>query len=415
MKLNQKLPSTILFTHYGEEWIRGSERCLLDLLTHINRNKYRPVVWCNSPIMAHEVRRLKVPVIQFDLPLSVKQHQNFSINAIYHLFKQGLQLVDKHRVKLIHANSGLPNRWLNLVARARHTPLLVHLHSHYPLHERITHGLHHVAMTVGPGQSVINQLLQDGISNKQCRIITNGIDSFKQDKKLHADLYSLFALDSHDFLIATTASLIKRKGIDLIINSIHRLIDQGIPAQFIIIGNGPEYYNLLQQAQQLGIQDRVHLLGEQSNVAGLLRGGVDLFVSAARDEAFGLALAEASLCQLAVIAPAVGGIPNVIKNRLTGLLFPAQDITAMTQSICRLYYNPELGIAMGKAGRRHVLSHFSIQRYVQQFEQLYSCMLQNSSMHMHWFSHWNFTKPIMNIAKRLPYLVSKQLNKEVTL
>ena len=201
----------------------------------------------------------------------------------------------------------------------------------------------------------------------------------------------------------------------MIINSIHRLIDLGISAQLIIIGNGPEYSNFQQQAQQLGIQDRVHLLGEQTNVAGLLRGGIDLFVSAARDEAFGLALAEASLCQLAVVAPAVGGIPNVIKNGLTGLLIPAQNITSLTQSICRLYYSPKLRIAMGKAGRRHVLSHFRIQRYVQQFEQLYSCILQNSSMHMHWFSHWNFTKPIMNITKRLPYLVLNQLNKEAAL
>ena len=166
MKLNQKLPSTILFTHYGEDWIRGSERCLLDLLTHLDRRKYRPVVWCNSPIMAIEVHHLNVPVIQFALPLSAQRHQQLSIKAIYQLFKQGVQLVDKYHVDLIHANSGLPNRWLNLVARARHIPLLVHLHSHYPLHERITLGLHQVAMTIGPGQSVINQLVQDGISNK---------------------------------------------------------------------------------------------------------------------------------------------------------------------------------------------------------------------------------------------------------
>ena len=50
MHEKQLLP-TILLTHYGNNWIRGSERCLLDLIANIDRKKFRIVLWCNSQIV----------------------------------------------------------------------------------------------------------------------------------------------------------------------------------------------------------------------------------------------------------------------------------------------------------------------------------------------------------------------------
>ncbi|WP_280205794.1 hypothetical protein [Aeromonas veronii] len=44
----------VLLVHYGEDWIRGSERCLLDLLAHLDRSRFTPLLWCNSPTLAAE-------------------------------------------------------------------------------------------------------------------------------------------------------------------------------------------------------------------------------------------------------------------------------------------------------------------------------------------------------------------------
>ena len=126
-------PTTILFTHYGDEWIRGSERCLLDLLKHIDRTRFRPVAWCNSRTMADELRHLDIPVIQSEFPLLFGwQQPHYSFSKFYKLVRQGIDLVDKYDVNLVHANSGAPNQWLNLIARARGIPLVAHLHSRYP-------------------------------------------------------------------------------------------------------------------------------------------------------------------------------------------------------------------------------------------------------------------------------------------
>jgi len=408
-------PSTVLFTHYGDEWIRGSERCLLDLLSHLDHQRFKPIVWCNSAAMANEVRHLDIPLIRSDFPLLLGwQQPRFAVRAFYKLIKQGIQLVDKHGVTLIHANSGAPNQWLNAVARARQLPLLTHLHSRYPLRDRITLGLHQLTMAVGVSQPIIAQLLQDGMSPEHTCVIPNGIDTTRLDQQQRIDLRNMLALDRNDFLIATAGSLIHRKGIDLIIDSIARLIRLGIPAQLVIIGDGPERANLQQQIQRLGIQDRVHMMGEQSNVVGLLRGGVDMFVSAAREEVFGLVLAEAGLARLAVVAPAVGGIPDVVIDGKTGKLVPAENITALTHALYQFYLAPPLREKMGKAGRRHVLANFTIQHNVQQFEQLYSLMLQNPAMHMRWHRHWKLYRSITNISKQLLDLLINKFYREVT-
>ncbi len=395
-------PSTILFTHYGEDWIRGSERCLLDLISHLDRDRFRPIVWCNNPTLASELRDIDVPVIESDFPLLLGwQKPRFAVLEFFKLIRLGIKLVDACNVSLIHANSGAPSQWLNLVARARNIPLLTHLHSPYPLRDRVTLGLHQVSKVVGVSLFVIDQLLQDGKSPQRCCVIPNGIDTERLDLEPRINLRWQLRLKRRDFLVATTGSLIHRKGMDLIIESISRLVKRGIPAHLAIIGDGPRHLDLQRQSQQLGIEKQVHFLGEQSNVAGLLRGGVDLFVSAAREEAFGLVLAEASLSQLPIVAPAIGGIPEIVIDGKTGQLIPAGDVDALTHNIYLLYVRPELRKSLGQAGRRHILGRFSIRQNVQRFTRLYGQMLQNPGMQMRWHSHWEVIRPIKNICRQL--------------
>ena len=61
--------TNILFTHFGDDWIRGSERCLLDLLQYLNDDQYTSIVWCNSNVMEREVKKLGITVIKSEFTL----------------------------------------------------------------------------------------------------------------------------------------------------------------------------------------------------------------------------------------------------------------------------------------------------------------------------------------------------------
>ena len=86
------------------------------------------------------------------------------------------------------------------------------------------------------------------------------------------------------------------------LHSLAALTRQGVLAQLLVIGSGPEQQSLTTLAMSLGVAQRVHFLGERPDCAAILRGGVDLLVSGAREEVFGLTLAEAGMLGLAVSA-----------------------------------------------------------------------------------------------------------------
>jgi glycosyltransferase involved in cell wall biosynthesis len=230
-------------------------------------------------------------------------------------------------------------------------------------------------------------------------VIANGIDRHKLLAQKDMPLHDSLAIDRSDFVIATVGSLIERKGVDLLITAVAQLIKKNVPVHLLIIGDGPEEDNLQQQIKQLELQHKITLLGEQQNVHGILRGTVDLFVSAAREEAFGLVLAEASLAKLAIVAPATGGISDVVIDGETGLLFPTENVDELVNSIYKLYRNPSLCNSMGKAGYQHILNNFSSDNNAQQFQQLYNKMLKRSPAVKPWYKNWELNLALMNTYK----------------
>jgi glycosyltransferase involved in cell wall biosynthesis len=392
---NHSTPVTLLFVHYGENWIRGSERCLLDLIRHLDPARYRAVLWCNSPAMARAAENLPVTVHHSDFPLLLGWNSpRFDLFAFLRLVREGIRLVKQHQVALIHANSGAPNQWLNLVARACRLPMVTHLHARYPLRDRLTLGLHHSAMVVGVSQPVVEQLWRDGYPRERTRVIPNGIDVGGLESQPIKNLKTRMGLKEDDFLLATVGSLIHRKGIDLIIEAVNHLSSQGITAHLTVIGDGEERQRLQAQTNRLGLSHRIHFLGEQEGVAGLLRNGPDLFVSGAREEVFGLVLAEAGLCGLPVVAPQVGGIPSVIRDGKSGILVNPDDPVALAGAMARLYNEPELRRQMGLAGRERVLQRFTIQQNATRFDQLYRVLLRDARHRMSWRRHWHWRAPL---------------------
>lgn len=397
---SDQVPTPILFTHYGDNWIRGSERCLLDLITHIDRDKFTPIVWCNSDLMVAEVRKLQITVYQSKFPILFGWNKpRFDIKSFIQLLCFGTQIIKKHNIKLIHANSGAPNQWLNLIARFMRVPLIAHLHSRNQLRDRISLGLHQVSMAVGVNPIIINQLIDDGMPRERTCVINNGIDTERLEQQSLIDLRKMYRFKSSDFIIATVGSLIPRKRMDLIISSVARLIKQGIPARLIIIGEGSERSNLEQQIKSTGLQHYVRMIGERDNIVGMLK-SVDLFVSAASEEAFGLALSEACLAKLPVIAPKVGGISNLVIDGVTGILYPAENVHELTRQIRRLYRLPDVRHEMGNAGHTRIINHFTIEQNAKQFSKLYSKALVTAPMKLRWYSHWEVIKPLTMLSKK---------------
>ena len=137
-----------------------------------------------------------------------------------------------------------------------------------------------------------------------------------------------------------------------------------------------EHERLKAQAEALGLADRLHFLGPREDVPALMP-GLDILVHLPRDEAFGLALAEAMAAGLPTVAANIGGCREIVRDGLTGWLVPPDDAPALTEALEWLLdpmEGPARRAALGEAGRRVVIENFSRDRQIDLLQALYQTL-----------------------------------------
>lgn len=150
-------------------------------------------------------------------------------------------------------------------------------------------------------------------------------------------------------------------------------------ARLLIAGDGPLLGELKNLACQLGCERKIEFTGKipHSQVPALLN-QMDIFVMPSIRESFGVAALEASACELPVIASNVGGVPEVILDKKTGLLIPPQNPSAIADAILYLIANPDRRKKLGKSGREFVMKNYDWQKNAQRMERLYKEILNRN-------------------------------------
>jgi N-acetyl-alpha-D-glucosaminyl L-malate synthase BshA len=150
------------------------------------------------------------------------------------------------------------------------------------------------------------------------------------------------------------------------------------PAQLVLIGDGPDRSTAEWLAHDLGIHARIHFLGKQERVSNLL-GLADLFLMPSQLESFGLAALEAMACKVPSIATRVGGVPELIEDGVTGLLFPVGDVDAMAAGALGLLNDTARLNAMREAARKDAKKRFCANLVVPQYVRFYEQVLGQSA------------------------------------
>ena len=146
-----------------------------------------------------------------------------------------------------------------------------------------------------------------------------------------------------------------------------------LPAQLVLVGDGPDRSAAEWLAHDLGIQARVHFVGKLERVNEILP-LADIMLMPSRLESFGLAALEAMACKVPCIATRVGGVPELIDDGETGLLYEVGDVDGMAMGALSLLKNRERLNAMREAGRRTAQKRFCsslvVPQYVRYYEQV---------------------------------------------
>jgi glycosyltransferase involved in cell wall biosynthesis len=360
----------VLYLH-GISEIGGAEKELLRLLERIDRSRFDPAVVCPSdgPLIG-EVERLDVPVYPMRLPAWRKVRE---LPAIPRAVRALARLLKELHVDLVHVNDYWWGPIGDLASKASGIPCVVHIRQEIEPRRVKQYRLEKPRKLIAMSGSIRNVAVNAGVGPDRVEVLYSGIDPPRTAGEVdRRRIREKHRLSEKQPVIGTVANLFPRKGYEYLIEATARIAGKIPDLHCLIVGEGDRRYGeaLMELTRERSLEERVTFAGFQEEVSAYLA-AMDLFVLPSVMEGFGIVLLEAMAAGRAVVATAVGGIPEVIEDRVTGFLVPPRDPAALAEKILFLLDHPEVREEMGEAGRIRVAERFSVDRMVDELERLY--------------------------------------------
>jgi glycosyltransferase involved in cell wall biosynthesis len=193
------------------------------------------------------------------------------------------------------------------------------------------------------------------------------------DEQLHnrMAIRTRYSLERDAVVVGSLLRLVEGKGLRDLLNAFAIVAGEADRnAELLLAGDGPLRDELRQLSRQLGIAERVHLVGHQAEPARFLD-AMDVFVLAVPAGSMSIALLEAMARGVTSIITFAGPEEPVI-DELTGLTAPPADPPGLARVIHRAVLDADLRARLGAAGEAHVRAHFSVGRVVNDLLDVYA-------------------------------------------
>lgn len=165
-----------------------------------------------------------------------------------------------------------------------------------------------------------------------------------------------------DFIYCAASRLVTDKGIKELIQA-YRTVHSQIPnSKLLLLGDGPEAVKFHKLARDV---PSIIFLGHQTNPLNTMS-QADAFVHPTYHEGFSVALVEAGMLSLPIIATAIGGNVEIISDKETGLLVPVRNSSKLAEAMRELAVNTELRQRLGKSARKQYLERFQFDHIVRE-------------------------------------------------
>lgn len=212
------------------------------------------------------------------------------------------------------------------------------------------------------GSTMKDELVAAGVDANKILICPNAVgDEFIDDMPNRQESRKALHLDVDAQLIGTVSSIVGYEGLDLLVRSFARLVDQYPMLWLVIVGDGVERTNLMKLARDLGVFDRTVFPGRvEKSQARLYHRALDVFVVPRRDLDVTRAVTplkpvEAMAFEVPVVATDLPALREIVTDGADGLLFEPGVQSDLTDKLRILLDDRELRVRMGQAGRKKVL------------------------------------------------------------
>jgi glycosyltransferase involved in cell wall biosynthesis len=164
--------------------------------------------------------------------------------------------------------------------------------------------------------------------------------------------------------------LIPIKGHVVLLRAFRRVLDERPDARLDIAGRGVLEHGLKDFSRELGLNEAVTFLGHVTPISAAIEGSTAVVVPSL-GEGFGMVALEAMERGRPVIATAIGGLEDLVRDGESGLLVPPNEAEPLAEAMLALANDPERARAMGREGRRRALERFPEHRCTERTEEVY--------------------------------------------
>ena len=340
----------------------GLERVVL-LLAREMVSRKREVVICCYDKLGELVSEAERAGAQVEL---VSRKQGVDLWYIWHLSRW----LKRIQPDVLHMHNETALFYGTLAGRLAHVPILIYTEHDgvFPrgflarwMNRRLIKRLTHTVAI----SNAVRELWcdSDGIELKRVKVVPNGVPGNAATSRQARQR------DATCIRIGTVGRLSYEKGTEMLIEAFG-LVREHLPkSKLVLVGDGPERSRLEQMTLDRGLTDCVDFLGTRNDVPALLT-SFDIFVLPSRSEGLPMALLEAMATGLPIVATAVGGVPEAIRDGKSGLLIPPEQPQAIADALIRFASDEALRNSIGSAARQDFEQRYELSRMVNAYENL---------------------------------------------
>lgn len=298
------------------------------------------------------------------------------------LANQMANLIEYEKIDVLHVHYAIPHATSAYLAKqilgekAAHVPLITTLHGtditivgSDPSYKSVVD----FSINQSDGVTAVSQYLRDETYErfdiqKDIKVIPNFIDldRFQKSDKNH---FKKAICPNDEKVVVHVSNFREVKRVPEVVSVFARVLENGIKAKLLLVGDGPDRQRAEQRCRELGICDHVRFLGKQDQVEDILS-IADLFLIPSGSETFGLAALEAMSCSVPVISSNIGGLPEVNVHGETGYLCDLDDIDCMGEYAVKILSDDKLHKQMAQNARKQA-QEFEMSKIITQYEEYY--------------------------------------------
>jgi glycosyltransferase involved in cell wall biosynthesis len=359
--------------------IGGAEELVFTLLKQTDPSRYEVHLVCLCPgPFADLVAREGFPT------LTIPMRNRMDLSKI----KAVRNYINEHQIDLVHTHGVRANLIGRPAARRENIPIVTTFHSmlrydydapwKVAMAQFLTRaGNHYTNRFIAISHAIKEDLLAMHIPANKIQVIHSGLDVSKFTSQQKPDeIRRQFNLDSDRLTFTMVARFHPVKGHRYFLQAARQLLDAGIKAQFLFIGEGFYRPEVEAQVKNLGLDSVVHMPGYYRQVEDVYRVS-DVICVPSLMEGLGLVILEGMYFGVPVIASSVGGILELIEDGKSGILIPPADTEALYKAMYKLAVDQDLAQALAQEGKERV-KQFTIENMTRQVEECYSELLKNS-------------------------------------